>query len=441
MSHPCKILLKPSCILTVQLQNYGDDFFFIVNGEEFKTSRLIADLLSPVICNMHSTDPTINIFTIKTSQSGDFSHILDLFNSQQNLIPESELPFINEVIEILCNESIEYENQNKTTMITKENVFSFIKQHEKFPLLYKNRYLTEIDFISSHFSELCETQEGEKELKSLSIDTLMSIFSNNQLRLKTEDQLLNFLNQLCLNDVKYSILYETVLFEHVSKETMKEFVSIFDIENMNNFIWNRLSRRLVEDISIEKKKSEENDRYIKNVSLGKLFEKSDQSEFNGILNYLMSQSNGQIEKEINITSSSVLCNNDNYQPRNVVLFGDKNKYFYSENYTNSWLCFDFKEHRIIPTDYTIRSYPNGPNNNHPKNWVIECRNDDSEWEIVDEQRNCPHLNGSYLVHTFKINNQNCKKFRYIRMRNIGNNWNGNNNHLRVESFEIYGKLI
>ncbi len=81
-----------------------------------------------------------------------------------------------------------------------------------------NRFSTEINYISSHFFELCEKQEGE--LENLSIDTLFQIVTNDILELNTEGQLLKF--------VKYSILYEAVLFENASSELMNEFISVFD---------------------------------------------------------------------------------------------------------------------------------------------------------------------------------------------------------------------
>ena len=68
-----RLQLKTSSILNVPLQSYFDDFSFIVNGKEYKTSRLISDLLSPKICEIHANDPTFDIFTIKTQQKGDFS--------------------------------------------------------------------------------------------------------------------------------------------------------------------------------------------------------------------------------------------------------------------------------------------------------------------------------------------------------------------------------
>lgn len=45
---------------------------------------------------------------------------------------------------------------------------------------------------------------------------------------------------------------------------------------------------------------------------------------------------------------------------------------------NSWIKLDFKRHKIIPTDYTIRSFFRDKNGNHPKSWVIEVSNDDTK---------------------------------------------------------------
>ena len=78
MKETSLIKLKNSCIVNVPLHNYEKSFTFIVNGQEFKTSRIIADLLSPTLSKIHLNDPTVDIFTINAEHKGDFSHILDL---------------------------------------------------------------------------------------------------------------------------------------------------------------------------------------------------------------------------------------------------------------------------------------------------------------------------------------------------------------------------
>ena len=97
---------------------------------------------------------------------------------------------------------------------------------------------------------------------------------------------------------------------------------------------------------------------------------------------MKTQTNNNIENKINITSSSVLSSN--YEPINVTLYENQNKYFRSKINQNNWI-FEFKENKIIPTNYPIKSYKNGKNGCHPKSWIIEGSNDNSKWEKLDEQ--------------------------------------------------------
>lgn len=278
-------------------------------------------------------------------------------------------------------------------------------------------------------------------MQNLSIDTLARIVSNDKLQLNTEDQLLKFVNKLYKSDSIYSILYETVLFENVTGDVMKEFTQNFDSEDMNRRIWIRLSNRLENEIEKEEE-TVENKRYRqKSDKIHKKkkrieFSPSGQKDFNGILNHLRTETNGQIESKVAITSSSICNSSENHQPRVVTLFEDKNKYFYTNIEQNCWLRFEFRESRVVPTHYTIRSYQY---NSHPKSWVIECSNDRISWETVDEESECPHLASSSPVHTFKVNHPTSKGFRYVRMRLTGPNWSGNN-QLVIDSFEIYGNL-
>ena len=270
-----RIQLNSSCILNVPLQIYDNDFSFIVNGNEFKTSRIIADILSPIISRIHSTDPSASNFIINTQRKGDFSHILNLVQFNQINLPEDEVPFISEVIEILNNDSIEYLDAN--TEISTDNVIDLIRFHEKFPVFYSNRLSTEIDFTSSHFYEICENKESE--FFKLSFDTVFKIINNRKLQLKTEDQLLRFINGLYSENSEYSILYETILFDNVSSESIQEFISIYYINDISKTTWNRLSKRLEKEIKSKRtdqikleKRKKKNCRYMAPQSNDQLYE-------------------------------------------------------------------------------------------------------------------------------------------------------------------------
>ena len=433
-----QVQLKTSSILTVPIHNYVEDFTFIVNDKEFKTTKLVSDLLSPIICKIHTNDPTIDRFTLNTRQQGDFSHFIKLANFESTTFSKDDIPFLSEVIETLGNKSIELDYEEEFE-ITNDNVLSLLQQHEKFPIFYCNHLLREIDFTSSHFFELCENQE--EELRKLTIDTIIKILNNDQLRLKSEDQLLKFINELYSNNSEYTILYETVLFTNVSSEAMKEFVYAYNPIEMSLGTWKELSKRLCEEVQRKpESESKHSARYsepqVKNE--GTMFEYTQDKEYKGIFNYLQTQTGGKIENEVNFTASSLL--NSNYHPRYVAIFGDQSKSFYSANEANSWICFDFKEHRVVPTHYTIRSRNWGTNSNYPKSWVIQGSNDNNSWETIDEEKDCPILNGNSVVHTFTMNHPKPTKFKYIRMYSTGTDWS-NNNYLAFESFEIYGIFI
>lgn len=440
MANTSKIELKTSCILDVPLTNYTNDFTFIVNGQEFKTSFICSELLSPLICQHRKDDPTFDTFVINTQQRGNFSHILNLTQFQQEELSDEELPFFSEVINLLGTESIKFSENDLPTEISKDNVFSLLKTHIKSPKLFKEELNREIEFISSHFFEFCSS--NKEDLKNLNINVLYEILSSPNLRLNDEDDLLELLNEFCREDRKFSILYETVYFANVSTMNMKEFLSIFSIEDLNVGVWNRLCSRLESEIKREEQSATK--RYnttCKSDESTKKFTFDNDNGLSGIINFLRKNSSNTIDNILNITASSVNNGPDErYLPQTAFLYDEKNKHFVSKDEPNSWLCIDFKERRVIPTHYTIGSACCSPNWHHPKSWVIEGSTDKKSWEKLDEQFNCPYLNGRNLSHTFNIQNSTSKSFQFIRIKSTGPDW-ANTNYLIIESFEIYGTLI
>ena len=156
------------------------------------------------------------------------------------------------------------------------------------------------------------------------------------------------------------------------------------------------------------------------------------NEFDGLLNYL--QKNFNIKNELNITSSS----NPNNDPFNLLKYEDKSTYFQTNDPSSSWICFEFKNHQIIPSSYIIRSYY-CVKSWHLKTWVFEGSNDNKNWTILDEQNNNDSLNGANRVKSFIISNKK-QSFKYLRIRQTGKNWYENNG-LLMNSIEFYGKVI
>lgn len=168
---------------------------------------------------------------------------------------------------------------------------------------------------------------------------------------------------------------------------------------------------------------------------------SEQNEFKGIINYLRNKSSNKIEDEIVVSASSLHDNESNRQPQNVTLFDDQSKYFLSNGIKDEWLKFEFKNNRVIPKGYTIRSaLLKSVADCHPKTWNIEGSNDNNSWETIDEVKNCSYLNGKGRIHTFSINNPNRKEYKFIQMKISDKNWRGTD-HIYIDSFELYGELI
>ena len=380
-------------------------------------------------------DPTVSSFTINTVKKGNFPIILNLVNFKYNNFTDDEIEFISEIIEKLNNNSIEVKANDINSKLTIDNVFELIQHHQICQQFYSKRLKDEIDFISSHFYEIKERME--KEIFKLKSDIIYKIFANPKLQLETEDQLLAFINEIYSKESTFSILYETVIFENVSSEKMKEFIEKFDFNDMTSTTWQRLTNRLQQEIKNVTDELKSSEGQYKKASKVLASFKYTNKEFSGIINFLREKSSKKIENEISITSTSYQGNSG---PLNVTIHEDQRKYFNLINQENNWICFDFKDYRVIPTDYTMKSRDQGKGWCHPKSWVLEGSNDNISFEILDEEKYCPYLNGNNLAHTFKIKNQTSKEFRYIRLYATGKDW-WNSNYFSFSSFEIYGQLI
>lgn len=311
---------------------------------------------------------------------------------------------------------------------------------------------SEIDFLSSHFYEMKENQLNE--LIQLSTETIEKVINNKNLVLKNEDQLLSFINKLYSKSRHNSNFYEYVYFTNVSSQVMAEFISLIDIDSMTYGTWNSLSKRLIEEIKT-KTEEEKSCRYKKSENENDSKEKEKKKEeekvnyieipysngqLRGIFKYLNENSN--INNEVNVTYSSLASSGNKETLLNIDATDNE---FRTSNSSNSWICFEFKKHRIIPSNYTIKSSQYDANDYHLKSWAIEGSADGSNWIQIDQQNNCSLLNGKHFVHTFSVSkiNENVQSFKFIRIRATGPSWKSNDNKdnsLQICAIEFYGRV-
>ena len=83
-------------------------------------------------------------------------------------------------------------------------------------------------------------------------------------------------------------------------------------------------------------------------------------KLDGIIAHLTLDFGGNVHDKgiVNVTASGVADNpytiGYDYHPRNAVDFVT-DAYYFSEDKRNGWICYDFKERRVIPTSYSVKS--------------------------------------------------------------------------------------
>ena len=111
------------------------------------------------------------------------------------------------------------------------------------------------------------------------------------------------------------------------------------------------------------------------------------------------------------------------------------KLFFTNNEPDSWIKFDFKERKVLLDRYTLKTHnwPEGPSN--LKNWVLEVSDDDNNFIPIDRQENCDLLNGKLKTATFEVSPST--PARFVRLRQTGKNWFGDN-FLYLNQIEFSG---
>jgi hypothetical protein len=151
----------------------------------------------------------------------------------------------------------------------------------------------------------------------------------------------------------------------------------------------------------------------------------------GIISYLTKKHGGNVQEKgiVTITSKSVY-DDPKCALKNVAdLTSDS--YFCSTNEPGQWVCWDFREMRVRPTHYTIRT-------DCLKSWVVEGSLDGSSWTEIDRQTDNYDFNHSYIqTASFAVSKP--AEFRFIRLTQIGTN-HFRNDQLGLAAVEFFGAL-
>jgi hypothetical protein len=249
-------------------------------------------------------------------------------------------------------------------------------------------------------------------------------------------------------------LLEFVRLEYCSTEIINDFLDISPdyFYEINASKWASIRSRLI-SANVNKKTTKQ---FPPSVKKEHYFDVPD-----GIIAHLTRECGGNVHDRnvVDVTSGSFEKEIDGADPHSGVCYNDpdyaaKNAADLetdscfqsafrssSENIPhtrNNWICYDFKERRIVPTHYTIRTYDDGPGRAHLKSWLVETSTDGENWREVAREDNNKQLNGEYFTATFPVaGGEEC---RFIRLVNIGRNHQGND-YLCISAWEIFGNLI
>jgi hypothetical protein len=398
-----------------------NDFVFIVGDTRYECPWFVADFLSPRIGRLHSIDPTLCEFVICTKDLHDqFNDFISLGDGCEILLTSTNRSFFvsvaaeleNYEIYWLIDEYFDDEMKVSTFCSTFDELIGFDFAPDRV-----------IFFIASHFNEI-----DKSFLTRLPISTLERILSHESLRIISEDSLYDFVNsciEICANSI---CLLAYLHFEYLSCDKIHNFLSWsyehFDLIQDNFSIWKAITVRLALSVSAP----------IPNWrSLPREFCPSGNYSLDGIISYLTREYGGNVH-EVGIVEVSAKSHDPSLPPRNAVELQSES-YFQSKDSPDQWLCYDFKNHRVKPSHYSIHAHSN---NWYLRSWMLEGSNDGSSWNCLDAQNDNSTTNSNHPIGTFPI--AESSEYRLIRLRKTGKAANGHD-HLILFGFEIFGQLI
>lgn len=482
----CKLLLSSSGLKNI-LQNSCDyfsqenEFRFIFGEHEVKMKNIFAEFISPVVSRLRQSDPTINSLNLHDiilniqkkiiENNYNFGELLDL--KSESIFSEEIISLFKQLsngYEVEINEEQSVQMKFLSIFIGNEDMYSKIDQLfpqeinksnyeiylQTFPyfeflsktISYSNflEYSTIIDFISSNFYSIDRTSLLKYPKK-----VLLSIISNKNLQLESEDSLFDFINEIYSNEYsEFSVneepenniniinFYEQVDISALSDQKFQDFLEQMNPYNINSTIWQKICQYFAENKTNKKRI---NSKRKKNDQLCFEYDGNINNSFKGIIHHFTDECGGNVDDNsiINISASSAIVG---YSAKFAADVDDDQHYFSSLSRENSWLMFDFRDKRVKPTHYSIRSrHDVGRGQGHPKCWVIEGSNsaNNDNWILLDSRNGIDDLDDANSIKTFDIQSHTNEEFEFLRIRQISENSQGSYN-LAISAIEFFGSV-
>ena len=403
----------------------NNDFTFVVNGREYKCSRLQAVFLSQRVYRLLMSDRMIDRININIAEPGSFDEIMGLMYGQPIFItPENQLFFA------CCAHELENDELMETLVqfvLGKETNMSNVISHIKLKHEAHMDCQQESDFVAAHFCDM-----DFDRLAMLSSSELEQVVASSELTLESEDQLFSVIHRLIKKKGKsYAALLRYVKFQFLEKRNLKKFLGCV-FPDYIEAVWDSIGEFLHD---FRNSKSEyllaKLKRYSAMSSNRKVIKATGDWCY-GINEYLRSIGcgNPHTRELLEITASGTTHNNCH----NLLDYGWHSCWCSTDD-ANSYVQFDFKNLRVCVRGYCLRS---GNGSNGLRSWVLESSDDGKTWDSIDE-RNTDDLTGNFVAKQYKCQVKMTGYRQYFRIRQRGKNRDGND-ILCLSELEFLGKI-
>jgi hypothetical protein len=376
------------------INDISEDFVFVVDDKRYSAPRIIAHLLSSIVCLQHGVDPSITEYFVQTK---DLTEQFQLFMSLGDGSP-IEVAEANRVF--FLNLFREFGDTELLAALLHHIEGSF-PLSQIFDLFADEAP----GFIASQFHRL-----NTSDLGTIPVSALYHILSQNALTISSEDSLYRFISSRLSEDPEFWSLFEFVRFEYLSLDCILEFASI-SRGCIDHRLWSALFRRLTFPIEV-------------------LYGFDENEPLVGIIAYLTREHGGNVSDKgvVAITSKSLYSAED--YPLQSVADLESAAYFVSRPEPDQWICWDFQTIRVRPFHYTLK-------NSFMRSWVVERSLNGVNWVEIDRHAGQIEENKWIGCDTFPVSNSG--QCRFIRLTQTDTNYIGNT-ELSLGGFEVFGTL-
>ena len=262
----------------------------INNNKEIKIPLLVAISFSSVISQMLTNDPLMTDFYIENPLLDDIQDdvidkLIELLNLKEIQIENEEKVQFGKLGKALGSKELfqfylKYVKENEQN-INERNVIPLIEQKYSFGFTI-DELESEVSFISSKFSSfIYQLIELGEDIKYFNL--IECIIKHDNFKIRTEDELLLFVIQLCEQNNIYELLFENVMLEYCTLEAISQFIEYIDEYLCNDNHFKSILKCINRKMTLKQLQIKNNDLKRYGIVIESTYEYNESDPLNGLL--------------------------------------------------------------------------------------------------------------------------------------------------------------